>query len=112
MKSRILKEWILAIISIIDISRFFKIKRENKKNIKNTKYMNNKIKKQKEVIIKAEEEEEEEEKEKMNTREEAGITKVNLRMKNNKKKYLKQSIIINHKNKHLNKQKISKINWH
>ena len=55
-KLKTLKEWISVIISIIDISLFFRTKKENRRNTKNIEIKM--IKKETEGIIEVEEEEE------------------------------------------------------
>jgi hypothetical protein len=105
MKLKTLKEWISVIISIIDISLFFRTKKENRRSTKNIEIKM--IKKETEGIIEAEEEEEGGEEEAI---EEVEIVKLKQRMKNGKIKKMKTFKKITQQIKHSNKQKVFKIN--
>lgn len=105
MKLKTLKEWISVIISIIDISLFFRTKKENRRNTKNIE--SKMIKKETEGVIEVEEEEEEREEEAI---EEEEIIKLKQRMKNGKIKKMKTFKKITQQIKHSNKQKAFKIN--
>ena len=105
MKLKTLKEWISVIISIIDISLFFRTKKENRRNTKNIE--SKMIKKETEGVIEVEEEEEEVEEEAI---EEEEIIKLKQRMKNGKIKKMKTFKKITQQIKHSNKQKAFKIN--
>ena len=105
MKLKTLKEWISVIISIIDISLFFRTKKENRRNTKNIE--SKMIKKETEGVIEVEEEEEEGEEEAI---EEEEIIKLKQRMKNGKIKKMKTFKKITQQIKHSNKQKAFKIN--
>lgn len=105
MKLKTLKEWISVIISIIDISLFFRTKKENRRSTKNIEIKM--IKKETEGIIEAEEEEEGGEEEAI---EEEEIVKLKQRMKNGKIKKMKTFKKITQQIKHSNKQKVFKIN--
>lgn len=105
MKLKTLKEWISVIISIIDISLFFRTKKENRRSTKNIE--SKMIKKETEGIIEVEEEEEGGEEEAI---EEEEIVKLKQRMKNGKIKKMKTFKKITQQIKHSNKQKAFKIN--